>query len=103
MNVEDALVPALWWFEVRNVLIVGERRRRITEADTATFLETLAGMAIVTDHSVGEARILRLARHHGLTVYDAAYLELASRRSSPLATLDTDLAAAAKAQAVALL
>ena len=99
---EEAVVPALWWFEVRNILIVNERRRRITESDTAAFLLNLSRLRIRVDRVPDENGVLRLARAHRLSVYDAAYLELAQREGLPLATLDADLQKAAAGEGVAL-
>ena len=101
--VDDALVPGLWWFEIRNALIVSERRHRKTEAETTSFLARLARFPIVIDQSPEGADLLVLARKHRLTVYDAAYLELARRWREPLATLDRKLAAAAVAESVTLI
>ena len=94
---DEAVVPALWWFEIRNILIVNERRRRITESDTSVFLRDLAGLRVRVDREPEEPVVLRLARTHRLSVYDASYLELALRQSLPLATLDAQLTAAARA------
>ncbi|MBV8114117.1 MAG: type II toxin-antitoxin system VapC family toxin [Silvibacterium sp.] len=94
------LVPGLWWFEIRNVLIVNERRQRLTEADTATFLRDLEKLRIVRDIAPDHAEIMRLARTHLLTVYDTAYLELAQRQGVALATLDDALIRAAHVEAV---
>ena len=102
VRTDEARVPSLWWFEVRNTLIVNERRGRLTESDTATFLRGLARLRVL-DRSPNEADVLALARHHGLTVYDAAYLELARREGAPLATLDAALATAARAERAPLL
>jgi predicted nucleic acid-binding protein len=99
---EDALVPSLWWFEVRNILIVNERRRRIAQAEVTSFLLNLSRLAVRVDRSPQEDGVLRLARTHRLSVYDAAYLELAQREGVPLATLDNDLRKAAAAEGVAL-
>ena len=99
---DEALVPSLWWFEVRNALIANERRGRLTEADTATFLRDLSHLRIAVDLTPDEPAVLKLTRRHRLTVYDAAYLELAQREAVPLATLDSDLARAARAENVAL-
>lgn len=103
IRTDEARVPALWWFEVRNILMVNERRKRLTENDTATFLRELARMGVTVDRSPEEADVLALARRHRLTVYDAAYLELARREGVPLATLDADLTRSAQADAVALI
>ena len=102
MRAEDGVVPSLWWFEVRNILIVNERRRRITESDTASFLRNLSLLRIRVDRSPDENAVLRLARTHRLSVYDATYLELAQREGLPLATLDADLRRAALREGVAL-
>lgn len=83
-------MPGLWWFEVRNVLLVNERRGRISEADTAGFLRNLSRLGVTLDRSPDEAALLSLARRYRLTVCDASYLELARRDRLPLATLDTD-------------
>jgi predicted nucleic acid-binding protein len=100
---DEARVPALWWFEVRNTLIVNERRGRLREADTAAFLRWLARLGVTLDCSVEEAGVLALARRHRLSVYDASYLELAQRVALPLATLDAELARAARAEGVSIL
>jgi predicted nucleic acid-binding protein len=85
---EEAVVPALWWFEVRNILVVNERRGRIHEQETDLFLRALALFRIRMDREPEHAGVLRIARARGLSVYDAAYLELAYRERLPLATLD---------------
>jgi predicted nucleic acid-binding protein len=102
MRSEEAVVPCLWWFEVRNTLVVNERRRRIAESDTAAFLLSLSRLRIRIDRAPNEGVVLRLARTHRLSVYDAAYLELAQREGLPLATLDADLKKAAAAEGVAI-
>jgi predicted nucleic acid-binding protein len=103
IRTEEAVVPSLWWFEVRNILIVNERRRRIAESDTAAFLLCLSRLRIRVDRVPDEGAVLRLARAHRLSVYDAAYLELAQREGLPLATLDADLRTAAAGEGVARL
>ena len=103
IQTEEAVVPCLWWFEIRNILVVNERRKRITESDTGVFLRDLAGLRIRVDRDPEEGVILRLARTHRLSVYDASYLELALREAIPLATLDADLTAAARAEGSGLI
>ena len=93
---EDAAVPSLWWFEVRNGLVMGERRGLLTEGRTARFLRELSRLAIIVDGVPDETGVLTLARQRRLTVYDAAYLELAIRHNASLATLDAGLQKAAK-------
>jgi predicted nucleic acid-binding protein len=102
IRTDEALVPSIWWFEIRNTLVVNQRRGRLTEADTAAFLRTLSRLAVTIDRQPGEAEVLSLARRHRLSVYDAAYLELAQRDSIPLSTLDQRLADAARAAQVPL-
>ncbi|MFN0010726.1 MAG: type II toxin-antitoxin system VapC family toxin [Phycisphaerales bacterium] len=98
LGVESGVVPGHWRLEVANTLLMGLRRKRLSEAAATDFLALLDGLPIETDldtaaHAVGAT--LTLARTHGLTVYDAAYLELALRLGLPLATKDAALAGAA--------
>lgn len=95
--------PALWWYEVRNGLLINERRGRLTGRQTMAAMRALSELAIELDTAPQEPAILTLARSHRLTVYDTAYLELALRLRLPLATLDEALAAAARAEGVAAL
>jgi predicted nucleic acid-binding protein len=102
---QRAAVPALWPLEVANVLLMGERRKRSTQAKATKWLQILATMPIAVDtQTPGLAfdAILDLARSHKLTAYDGAYLELAMRLGVPLATSDTALKKAALAVGVAL-
>ena len=102
IRTEEAVVPCLWWFEVRNILIVNERRRRLTETDTSAFLSNLSRLRLRMDRAPDESAVLRLVRAYRLSVYDAAYLELAQRERLPLATLDADLRKAAAGAGVAV-
>lgn len=102
MEQQEAIVPALLWFEVRNGMLMAERRSRITPAGTVAYLSRLASLPLQIDRAPDEATLLRLGRAHGLTVYDAAYLELAARRGARLATLDRALRAASGPAGVAL-
>ena len=103
IRTDEALVPGIWWFEVRNTLVVNERRGRLSEADTAIFLRGLSRLGVTLDRAPEESTVLALARTHRLSVYDASYLELAQRERLPLATLDHDLRKAARAAGTALL
>jgi len=100
---EDALAPGLWWFEMRNILLSSERRGRLEAASSNKALALLANLPIQIDHAADSASVMALARKHGLTAYDAAYLELALRAALPLATLDKALARAAQAEGVQLI
>ena len=82
---------------------MNERRKRITESDTGVFLRDLAGLRVRVDREPEESAILRLARTHGLSVYDASYLELALREAIPLVTLDAQLMTAARAEGSGLI
>lgn len=96
----SAVVPSHWPLEVANALLMGERRKRTTEAKVTTFLGLLQSLPIAADdETMNRAwqESLGLARTHQLSVYDAAYLELALRRGLPLATLDQALRAAGNA------
>ena len=101
----EAVVPSLWPLEVANALVMGERRKRSTEAQASAFLARLGRLPIVVDEET-DARAwgdtLSLARAQNLSAYDAAYLELAMRRGLPLASLDEKLKAAATAVGVGL-
>lgn len=103
---EDAIVPSLWIFEVTNVLLGGEKRKRITPAQSVRFLETLSKLRIKISEEITISQsefLLSTARSHGLTAYDAAYLDLALRLGVPLATLDEDLKKAARKSGVVLI
>jgi predicted nucleic acid-binding protein len=93
-------VPALWRLEVANSLTIAVRRGRIDAEFRRAALDDLALLDITTDTHTDThawAETLLLADGFRLTMYDAAYLELAHRRGVPLATLDEDLSAAALA------
>ena len=101
----EAWVPSLWPLEVANVLVAAERRRRLTAADSARFVELLMSLPIVVDdrsHERAFAQVMSTARQLGISVYDASYLELAMRLGSALATRDSQLRAAAATAGVPL-
>lgn len=94
-----AVVPPLWRHEVANGFLMAERRGRIGAGYRARSLARLAALAIASDEESDRRcwdATVALAEAHGLTAYDAAYLELAQRRGLPLATLDAALARAAR-------
>ncbi len=107
----EALVPPIWHMESAHVILYEKTGktlalRKISEADTVAFAEELRGMDIQTFAEVPtvyDRRLLLLARDYGLSVYDAAYLDLAMREGIPLATNDERLARAARAAGVPLL
>jgi predicted nucleic acid-binding protein len=102
------IVPAHWATEVANALLMAVRRKRINPEQPQQFWDQLARLPIDTEPAltvtpVRGKEVLALAEKHSLTVYDAAYLELARRYQLPLATLDGDLRKAAQAEGVPLL
>jgi len=99
----SAVIPGIWWYELRNILVVNERRNRITPEDSDRFIQSLEQLSIDTAFPQNGPQTMRLSRKHNLSVYDAAYLALAIEEILPLATLDRDLAAAAVSEGVTLL
>jgi len=100
---DSAVVPALWSVEVGNVLLVATRRGRIVEEDWVRVRRILAAFPIDVDPASPErvlSAVLPLASEHGISVYDAMYLELSLRLGLPLATLDRKLAAVCDAAGV---
>ena len=106
VNSHGAWVPSLWRLEVANILEMGVRRGHHDAAFRDATLADLSLLPISIDLETERqawGATLRLAEQHRLTLYDAAYLELAQRRSLALASLDGELRAAAKTEDVALL
>jgi predicted nucleic acid-binding protein len=106
LHTARAHVPSLWLWETGNVLVQAERRGRISAAAIRTFLGLLESLPISIDQPTIDSTwhdTLALARSHRLTSYDAAYLELALRRSLPLASRDRALQSAARLEGVPLL
>ena len=92
----EAVVPPIWSLEVTNVLVVGERKKRLLPAQSLRFVELLQSLPITLDGDVRPlGEILGLAREQGLSSYDASYLDLAVRTGLPLASLDGPLLEAA--------
>ena len=92
-------VPAVWPLEVANVLLVAERRKRLTTSDSIRFLELLRELSLEVIQEApqrGTSEIMVLAREQQLSSYDASYLDLAMRKGVPIATLDNKLIKAAK-------
>ena len=102
-----AVVTSFWRHEVLSAILMGERRKRLTRDLTAAFIEDLNRLPVDLDEEssslVAFAATQELCRRHGLTPYDAAYLEIAIRNKIGLATLDQDLIRAATAENVTLL
>jgi predicted nucleic acid-binding protein len=101
----EAVVASHWGLEIANGLIVAERRRRVRGEEVPRLAKFLMALPIGVDPAARGrplTTVHRLARTHGLSTYDAAYLELAIRHGIPIATLDRDLRGAAEAEGVAI-
>jgi predicted nucleic acid-binding protein len=103
---EVPVVPILWRHEVSNAVVMSERRGRLTAGQIKTLtadLEEFSDRLEVDPLNVRVSILIETARRTNLTVYDAAYLELAARRRLPLATLDDKLREAARRAALELI
>jgi len=99
LEVSTAFVPSIWPLEVGTVLLVAERKKILSEADSTLFIALLTELPIIIEQEPPERmikEILALAREHKLSSYDASYLDLAMRKGIPIATMDNNLIAAAK-------
>jgi len=100
------VVPALWFFEIGNAFRMGEKRKRILIDDIGLHINFIKALRITTDDKPLAnvvADLLLLSKAHDLTVYDAAYLELALRCGLPLATKDNALRQAAQPLSIKIL
>ena len=100
-----AVVPALFFWEVANVLLMAERRQRLSRAERVEALQLLEDLGCETDPTKPAViwhDVIHLADQCSLTSYEAAYLELAMRRGLPLASFDQALLAAARSLGVGL-
>ena len=99
----DVWVPALWLLEIGNLLLRAQRRKRITADKRRELALAASALRIKVDREpVAITTLDEIAARHGLSAHDAAYLELALRRSLPLATQDDALSAAMAKAGVAL-
>ncbi len=94
--------PRIWWYELRNALLVNERRGRISPQQVRDTLADGGALGIELDDEHDESLMLDLARTYELTACDAAYLEVALRRRATLATLGRHLRAAAGSVGISL-
>ena len=93
------VVPAFWFLEMANVLLVLQRRKKITREHRIDALKMLTALNPTVDEESSKAafhKTSELAEKHGLTIYDATYVELATRRKLRLASRDASLSNAAK-------
>ena len=101
-----AITPCIWPLEVGNVLLVAERKNRLSEAASIRFVALLSELPISVDQEPPERtikEIFALAREHKLSTYDASYLDLAMKKGIPIATLDNRLISAAKRSNVSIM
>jgi predicted nucleic acid-binding protein len=98
-----AFVPSLFWYEIGNILITNEKRKRINKKNAETFISRLRMLPITTDYSFKLDKTMYLARKHNLSAYDASYLDLALCSNGVFATLDKKLRQAAKAENIKIL
>lgn len=102
---DTAVAPSFWPHEVLNALLAGEKRKRISKELIRSFLDDLVTLPVVLEQfptGIVFDRIQHISREHGLTAYDAAYLDLAQDSGLPLATLDEHLLQACKKARVRL-
>jgi predicted nucleic acid-binding protein len=98
----DTVAPLLWAYEIRNSVLMGLRRGRISKPDGEEFLVSLNELNVRLSEPASYDDVFSLAQEHGLTVYDAAYLDLAIQERLPLASLDGQLVRAAQKVGVPL-
>ena len=99
----QAICPGQLWYEVRNALVIAERRGRMNPADSDRFLADMEKLPIRFHHDCDSASTMHLARLHKLSACDAAYLQIAIEMQLPLATIDRKLELAAKRAGVTVL
>lgn len=96
MKSEDALAPDLLLHEIRNILVMSERRNRVTAEGALSLLLALRKVPLIILAIKDDLGVLQLAREHRLSGYDATYLALAVAQNTALVTLDRKLDAAAR-------
>ena len=101
-----AFVPSIWPLEVVNVLLVAERKKRLSEADSVRFITLLSQLPIIVENERPKRimkDLLAFARSNNLSSYDASYLDLSMRKGISIATLDTRVIEAAEKTDVPIL
>ncbi|MDE0045963.1 MAG: type II toxin-antitoxin system VapC family toxin [bacterium] len=97
---ETAMVPGLFWHEMRNLLLSAERRGRIETRHVDKSMARLRRLRIRCTDDTDDRDVMELARAYRLTAYDSSYLALAIREACALASLDRRLNEAAAAEGV---
>ncbi len=103
LSTQEGIVPTVFPYEVRNILLMAKRRKRIDDQGLESRLAELGDFSLIEDSEGDMDEITALADRLNLVVYDAAYLEVAKRRGIALATFDTRLAKAAETELVEVL
>lgn len=98
----DLIAPTLWAYEIRNTVLMGLKRKRITKDGVQKLLVFLNDLAVELSEPSSHDAVFSLAETHGLTFYDAAYLDLALREGTAIGSLDDDLRKAATKAGVPL-
>lgn len=99
---DDLIAPWLLWIEVRNIVLIAERRRRLTDTIADSITHAIDAIGINYDTTPRSDAVLLLGRKQSLSAYDALYLELALRRGAILATQDHALQRAASSEGIAV-
>lgn len=100
---EALVVPSLWEAEFANVMAVLQRRRVLARHDVASIFAKVQRLDLAVDRETAAAQeLFAIAERHGISAYDAAYLELAVRRGIPVATRDAQLMRAAREAGILL-
>jgi predicted nucleic acid-binding protein len=93
----------LFWFEVRSLFVMAEKRGRLTPGEAGLSMTQLRSLPIIDAGSGNDWQVIALSHRHGLSGYDASYLAVAIQEQLPLATLDKKLSTAARAESVVVL
>lgn len=102
IRTETAASPTIWWYETRNILVVAERRKRLTSAEVDLAWRRLLLLSVRLETPDAQISLV-LARRHGLSFYDAAYVELALRSGLQIATRDKAMTKAALSEGISLI
>jgi len=103
LKITTAFVPSLFWFEIRNLFLMAERRGRLNVGDASLLMKQLCRFPLRNFDTVNDAAVFDLARRYELSAYDASYLTLAHQMRLPLATADRKLISAARQEGIIIL
>jgi len=100
LKVTAAFIPSLFWFEIRNLFLMAERRGRLDVGDASLLLKQLRCFPLRDLDIINDEMVFDLARRHSLSAYDASYLALAHQMRLPLATADRKLISAVRQEGI---